>query len=314
MSSSSTPWVLIGGSGFLGTNLTHELISRGQSFIIIDRFPPRLDLPEGSRFFEADVREFGVYASLIQSGSVVVHLAANSYPGASERMLETEIQDDVLPLIRIANHCADVGAAALLFCSSGGAIYGDQDIIPIPEETMLWPKSAHGVMKLTSEHYLRVISMMKGLSIALLRISNPYGLWHSGKKQGIVNVLMSSILRGDPIELYGDGLQARDYLFSSDVASAMYRIGASFRGGSEAFNIGSGIPRTLEDVIQRIFVVTEREVEVVRRNARIVDVRTNALDISKMQKWFGWNPETSFDEGLRKTWEWVSEPSRTDFL
>lgn len=305
MFSPNAPWVLIGGSGFLGTNLMHELASRGQSFVVIDRLAPRWGLPEGGQFFEADVREFGIYASHIQSGSVVVHLAANSFPGASERMLETEIQDDVLPLVRIANTCADIGASALLFCSSGGAIYGDQEMIPIHEECVLRPKSAHGVMKLTSEHYLRVISSMRHLPVALLRIANPFGLWHGGRKQGIVNVAMSSILKGEPIELYGDGLQARDYLFASDVSSAMYRVGTSFRGTCEAFNIGTGIPRTVDEVIESVFQVAGRRVEIIRRDARTVDVRANALNIQKMEQWFGWTPSCSFEDGLRETWNWA---------
>lgn len=299
-------WILIGGSGFLGTNLAKVLSSKGERCLIIDRHPPRWPHDENLvSHVEADVRDPNACRALIEPGSIVVHMAASTYPGKSNGLLEAEIQDDALPTVQLANACADVGADAFLFCSSGGAIYGDQESLPIHERTLPAPKSTHGAMKLATEHYLHIISSVRSLPVAFLRIANPYGPWHGGKRQGIVNVAMMSMLRNEPIELYGDGLNERDYIFTEDVSRAIISVGKTFRNGCEAFNIGTGVSRTLLEMLDIISSITGISPEVRMIPDRGVDVRRNALDCMKIQQHVGWIPEVFLEDGLRQTWDWV---------
>ena len=299
-------WVLIGGSGFFGTNLARELALQGQKCRIIDRVPPRWPYDERVvSYIEADVRDPNICRTFIEPGSIVVHMAASAYPGKANCLLEAEIQDDALPTVQLANVCADIGVDAFLFCSSGGAIYGDQDVFPIHEQILPVPKSTHGAMKLATEHYLHIISAMRSLPVAFLRISNPYGPWHGGKRQGIVNVAMMAMLRNEPIELYGDGLNERDYIFSEDVARAIVAIGEEFRSGCEAFNIGTGVSRTLLEMVDIISSITGVHSEIRMVPDREVDVRRNVLDCTKIQQCIGWSPMISLEDGLRHTWEWA---------
>lgn len=308
MNVSGRPWILIGGAGFLGTNLAKMLAVRGEQCIIVDRMHPRWSHDDTLvSFVEADVRDPGAYRSVIKPGSIVVHMAANTYPGKSDGMLESEIEDDALPTVRIANVCADIGAAAFLFCSSGGAIYGEQEVFPIHERVLPVPKSTHGAMKLATEHYLHIISSVRSLPIAMLRIANPYGPWHGGKRQGIVNVAMMAMLKNEPIEIFGDGLNERDYIFTEDVMSAMIAVGMKFRSGCEAFNVGTGTSKTILEMLELISHISGIHPEVRMTPDRGVDVRRNVLDASKIRAATGWYPEVSLEEGLRKTWNWARD-------
>jgi UDP-glucose 4-epimerase len=304
-------WILIGGSGFLGTNLAKALSAEGKRCLIIDRNPPRWSHDERLvSFVQADVRDPSTIRSLIEPGSIVVHMAASTFPGKPNCLLEAEIQDDALPTVQLANICADNGVAAFLFCSSGGAIYGDQDISPIHEGVVPVPKSTHGAMKLATEHYLHIISEMRSLPVAFLRIANPYGPWHGGKRQGIVNVAMMAMLRNEPIDIYGDGLNERDYIYVEDVMRAIIAIGRTFRSGCEAFNIGTGVSRTILDMLEATLIITGIRLDVRMVPDREADVRRNALDCTKIQRHHGWSPSTPLDEGLKRTWDWMRQHQR----
>lgn len=299
-------WFLIGGGGFLGTNLVRFLSDRGEKVTVIDRKLPvwAVRHPLVS-YIEQDAREILSYASSIPSGAIVVYLAANSYPGKAETMLELDIQDNIAGVVRVALVCADVGVANFLFSSSGGAIYGDQDIFPIKEGAACFPKSAYGAMKLSSEHYLRVLHGLRDMPVACLRIGNAYGPWHRGSGQGFVNVGLASIHRGEPIRILGDGLQTRDHVFVDDVADAVYRIGSRSHVGWESFNIGTGVESSLLDIVEMMKRVTGVSPTIETIPSRFVDVHRNALCFDKIQERHGWRPEADLETGMRKTWEWI---------
>lgn len=303
---SPTRWILTGGSGFIGTNFLQTSKAEDGDIVVLDRRKPLwLVIKPWIRYIEQDTREIDSFRHELIPGSVVIHMASVSYPGKAEKMIESDIQDNVLGTVRLAQACVDQGVGAFIFLSSGGAIYGDQSISPINENAYPQPKSAYGVMKLTNEHYLRIINQLRGMPVALLRVANPFGRWHSGAGQGAINVFLKKILLGEPLEVWGSGTQVRDYIPVQDVIEAMRLIGRSFRNGCEAFNIGSGDGRSLNDVLEAIKIATNISPTVSFSSARNVDVETNILNIQKMQTWFNWKPTTLFQTALRDTWDWV---------
>lgn len=299
-------WIITGGAGFLGTNLVQSLSPEEGEVLVIDRFQPRwkVDRPN-VRYIEQDVREVESYKHELLPGSVVVHMASNTYPGKAEKAIESDIQDNLLTAVRLANACVDAGVKSFIFLSSGGAIYGDQTTFPIKEDARLSPVSAYGAMKVSVEYYLTVIHHLHGLPTALLRVANPFGQWHRGTGQGAVNVFMKNILDGKTIEIWGAGEQIRDYIPARDVAESIRVVGLGFDAGCEAFNVGTGQGRTLLEILSALEKITGLKPQIIYKPSRGVDVDKNIIDASKIYERFGWKSTTDFETALCETWDWV---------
>lgn len=301
-----TRWIVTGGAGFLGTNLVNRLSATDGEVVVLSRQVPRWPfIHRGVRVIEQDIREVEAYRHELIPGSVVVHLASASYPGKAETAIESDIQDNLLGTIRLAQACADQGVRAFVFLSSGGAVYGNQSASPIREDVSLQPISAYGAMKISIEQYLRIISTLRGLPVALIRAGNPFGEWHDGQRQGAINVFLRKIAQGEPIEVWGSGDQVRDFIPVEDVADAIRAVGINFMAGCEAYNVGSGIGRSLTQVLSDLARVTGGAPVITHLPARAVDVTSNVLDISKIHAEFGWEPRTSYEDALKKAWEWT---------
>lgn len=308
--SSPTRWILIGGSGFLGTNLLHQLRPEDGEVIVISRHAPRWPvIRPGIRYIEQDMRDVESFRHEILSGSVVVNLASSSYPGKAEKMIESDIQDNVLGTLRIAQICADQGVRSFVFLSSGGAIYGNQTTSPIREDANPRPISAYGAMKLTIERYLDVINHLKGLPVVALRIGNCFGKWHSGSGQGALNVFLHKVKRGESIEIWGDGEQIRDYVFAEDVADAIRRVGLGHAAGFDVFNVGTGVGRSLKDLLASVQAITGLSPDVRFLAARNIDVQRNILDTTNIRERYGWTPRHSFEDASASVWKWMQESS-----
>ncbi|MBU1349032.1 NAD-dependent epimerase/dehydratase family protein [Patescibacteria group bacterium] len=298
-------WVIVGASGFLGTNLLHALAPEDGEVVAIDRRAARWPvIRDGIRYLERDSREVESYREELVPGAVVVHMASVSYPGKAEQLIESDIQDNVLGTIRLAQVCADRGVRSFIFISSGGAVYGDVSTSPIPEDALTRPVSAYGAMKVSIEHYLHINHHLRGLPVACLRPSNPFGLWHGGSGQGAVNVFLAKMLRGGTIDIWGDGSQVRDFVAAEDVVSAIRTVGLLFASGSETFNVGSGIGRSITEILSETQRVAGVTADIRYLPARSVDVRTNVLDIRKMKERFGWEPTVPFEVALSRACDW----------
>jgi UDP-glucose 4-epimerase len=301
-----TRWILTGGSGFLGTNFLHASKPEDGEIVVISRHASRWPVARPwIRSIEQDVREIESFRHELLPGSVVVHFASGSYPGKAEKMIESDIQDNVLGTIRLAQACADQGVRSFVFLSSGGSVYGNQTMSPIPEDASPLPISAYGAMKLTIEHYLYIIHHLKGLPVVSLRVGNCFGRWHSGSGQGAVNVFLKKVLERQPIEIWGDGEQIRDYISAEDVCEAIRCVGLQFLSGYDAFNVGTGTGHSLNDILSRIKQATGMAPNVSYFPARSVDVQSNILDTTKIRERFGWQPARPFDAALADVWEWV---------
>jgi UDP-glucose 4-epimerase len=299
-------WVITGGSGFLGTNLLTQM-GEDVEVVVISREAPvwpvrRLQI----RYIEQDVREVDAYRNELIPGSVVVHMASSSYPGKAEKAIESDIQDNLLGTIRLAQACVQRGVRALVFLSSGGAVYGDQSMMPISESANLRPISAYGAMKISIETYLAVLHHIHGLPVAILRVGNAFGPWHHSS-QGAINVFMRKLQKDEPIEIWGDGKQVRDYVYAPDVARAIYLVGQSFTSGFDVFNVGTGQGRELAEVLRACELVADKQILTHFYEARDIDIRANVLDAKKIQTKFGWRPMVPFEQALAETWKWVQD-------
>ena len=189
-----------------------------------------------------------------------------------------------------------------MFASTGGAIYGEPEVIPCAEDTLPAPISPYGISKYAVEQYLNYYKTIHGLSCAVLRYSNVYGpRQNPDGEAGVVAIFCNRILSNSPCEIFGDGKQTRDYVYVEDVARANI---LSLNAKNVILNIGTEIETSVNDIVSKLKRVTNRDVQVVYGPRRSGEVDRIALEIKLAEEVLGWSPRVSLEDGLSKTWEW----------
>ncbi len=172
---------------------------------------------------------------------------------------------------------------------------------PVSELYQTNPISAYGVSKLSIEKYLGLYHYLHNLDYKIIRISNPYGPYQiAHRKQGIVSAIVENFLRGKKLEIWGDGTIVRDYIFVEDLVQAILKI-CCYNGKEKIFNVGSGIPRSINDIIYSLEDILRQNIERTYLPGRKSDVKYNLLDISKVKNEVGWAPDSDWKESLEKT-------------
>jgi len=209
--------------------------------------------------------------------------------------------------VQLFSEVADRGGK-LVLVSSGGTVYGEAIKLPIREDHPTKPISPYGVTKLTLENYAHLYAVTHGLQFVCIRPANAFGV---GQRpfvgQGFISTAMASAMRGQPIKIFGQNGTIRDYIYVSDLASGI--VSALEHGHlSETYNLGSGIGLSNLEVIEVFKPLMQEigcEVQVENLPERAFDVKANVLDSSKLQEHTGWKLQVEFDDGLRRTREWL---------
>lgn len=299
--------VLLGGNGFIGTHLAEALIAAGHECIVCDERPPQRDLP-ALRWVAEDVFhvEDNRLQAILSGEPVVFHLAWRYLPVESNTHMEAEAQENVPGTLRLLRLCAEAGVRRIVFFSSGGSVYGPAQRLPIAETHPTEPLSAHAISKLAVEKYLALFWHRRGLDYVILRPGNPYGPYQDPTAgQGVIAASMARAATGQSLEVWGDGSAVRDYFYVGDLAHAAL-LAAITAHSRVVYNIGSGVGRSLNDVIAAVEAVSGRPLDVCYLSARPSDVPANVLDAALARQLLGWAPRVSFEEGLWLTWEWYS--------
>lgn len=297
--------LVAGGAGFLGSNLVEAALRHGHVVTVLDRPGAPSDLPSDTRarlnWLEGDFRDPHILHSACNGQEVVFHLIGTTLPKSSNEDPEFDFASNVTGTIRLLQAAKQQGVRKLVFVSSGGTVYGIPRQVPIPETHPTDPISSYGISKLAIEKYLALFRSEHGLDYVILRVANPYGPHQRPERaQGAVAVFAWRALRGQPIEIWGDGTVVRDYIYVSDVIEAMTRAMETQEQG-RLFNVGSGVGHTLNDIVRVIERVIGRKVEVNHSSGRSLDVPANVLDISRARQTLGWNPAVSFEEGIERS-------------
>jgi len=301
--------LVLGGKGFIGSHLVEALLAEGYTVRVFDRanIPPlnsaavaaRVEWMDGDFTSEADV------ARALVGCDICYHLVSTTLPQSSNADPVFDVETNIAGTIRLLNHAVSNRVRKVIFISSGGTVYGVPQTVPIAEDHPTNPICSYGITKLAIEKYLHLYHVLHELDYAVLRLANPFGeRQRIQASQGAVAVFMGKILRGDKIEIWGDGSVVRDYIYIGDATRAMV-MAASHSGAEKTFNIGSGDGVSLNQIIAGIEEVTGRKANVTYTPARAFDVPVSVLALDRAKTELGWTPNTTFTDGLRKLMTWM---------
>lgn len=296
--------LITGGAGFIGVHLADLLTRAGDYDVTVldneslgDR--SHLDL-DAVRFVAGDLRDRGDVRRAVEGQDAVVHLAAHTRVIDSIVDPAHNFENNVLGTFNLLEECRDLGVGRIVAASTGGAIVGDVPP-PVHEQMAAQPTSPYGASKLMMEGYLSAYSGAYGISTCALRFSNVYGP-RSYHKGSVVAHFFKQVINGEQMVVYGDGSQARDFLYVGDLVEGIRVAIDSDAVG--AYQLGSGKPTTVNELIELMRDATGSDLDVRYEDFRAGEVRYTWCDIDKARDGLGFDPVTSLDEGIRRTWEW----------
>lgn len=294
--------LVIGGNGFIGSGLVPVLRTRGVQVAVLDPGRPRADVDwTGVDFIAGSMTDAAVAARALAGVDVVFHLAGTTVPGTSNLDPVADVQGNLVATLGLLGAMRAAGVRRIVYFSSGGTVYGNPEVSPVPESHPLRPISSYGVVKVAVEHYLHMYQQLGDIDPVVLRPSNPYGPRQSTAGiQGAVAAFLGMALRGEPVRIWGDGEVVRDYLYIDDLVELTATAGLSRATG--VFNVGSGEGHSLNQLVAIISGVVGRPLAVEYLPGRAFDVRRVVLDIAKAGECFGWKPSVALEDGIARTW------------
>lgn len=300
--------VILGGAGFIGQHVGCAMGSGGHEVWSVDCVT---SVPRGGRKWltgevQADYSDVSAWWDHCKGADVVVHLASSTVPATANSDPLADAHENLLGTLRLLNGlCERSLRPLLLFASSGGAVYGSPQSVPLDEGHPTLPMGAYGVTKMAIEHHFRISESLHGIPYRVLRLSNPYGEWQRPQGiQGVIAVFAHRALHGQPLDVWGDGTVVRDFVHAADVGRA-FVAATRYQGSARVFNIGGGTGHSVNHIISTLEHLLGRPVERRVHPARPFDPLVNVLDIRRARDELGWTPTVSFEQGLAKTLEWL---------
>jgi UDP-glucose 4-epimerase len=298
--------LVTGGAGFIGSHVVDAYVAAGHDVVVVDDLSTgsRRNLHPAARLYEADIRSPEVAGIFVaERPDVLNHHAAQA---AVRRSVEDPVLDasvNLLGTLNLLACCRQYGVRRVIYASSGGAGYGDTDIVPTPEDHPDLPVSPYGVSKVTVERYLACWEALYGMRSVTLRYANVYGPRQNPHGEaGVVAIFTTRLLQGLPAVINGDGLQTRDYVYVGDVAAANL-MALERPEVSGAFNIGTGAETSVVALFERLRAVLGLSVLAEHGPAKSGEQRRSVLDVGLAKRVLGWAPRHDLDEGLARTVE-----------
>jgi UDP-glucose 4-epimerase len=300
--------LVTGGAGFIGSNIVGYLIENGNSVTVLDNFmsgyQSNLDPFPSVRIIEGDVRDKVVVEKAIKGAEIVFHLAASV---GNKRSIDFPIIDaeiNVLGTLQVLEAARKVGVKKIVTSSSAG-IFGELKTLPIKENHPVEPDSPYGCTKLCEEKLCLVYAKLYSIEAVCLRYFNVYGPNQRYDAYGnVIPIFVFRMLRNEPLIIYGDGEQTRDFVHVDDIVQANIKAADSI-GVNGAFNIASGKSITINNLVEVISKGNKTKVEY--EPERHGDVRDSLADLSLAQRKINYNPTVNLEKGIGEYIEWARE-------
>lgn len=293
---------VIGGTGFIGRHVVVELLARGHEVLCVARNPMQQGVP-GARYLAADIGADADCA--VADADIVIHLASVTNPVSAAEDPAFDIRSNLLSSLSLLDACRRRHVRRLVFCSSGGTVYGPTRVDLIDEHHPTSPISPYGIVKLAVERYTAYYGASFGLEYVILRCANAYGPGQRpGRAQGVVAELLTSMALERDFDVWGDGSAVRDYTYVADIAKA-FALAVESECVNRAYNIGTGVGTTLLDLIRSASDTAGLVPRIRYRPGPAHSVSRNVLDPALAGGRLGWKPEVGLTTGLKLTWDWI---------
>lgn len=304
--------LVVGGMGFIGSNLTRQLREAGAEVRILTRAigTHRERAEELSRqgvaVEQGDVRDAAAVARVIAGQEVVFNLSGQSGAARSVEDPHTDLDINYRGHLVLLESARQISPGAKVVFASSRLYYGHQDSLPVAEDAPPDPRSFHAVHKSAAEDATRVYGRLFGLRGVVARITNPYGPGQPRERTayGVINRLVHLAASGDELTIYGDGAQLRDYVHVSDVAAALLKMGESSAADGRTYNVGSGTGTALVDAAKAIVEIAGGgRIAHVAWPPLAAQVETGdfVAEITRIRTELGWTPSIPLRQGLEQS-------------
>lgn len=295
--------LVTGGAGFIGSHVVEGLLGGGHEVAVVDDLSSgrQENVAEGAEFFRGDVRDGCGEVFREFRPEAVVHHAAQIDVRRSVAEPDFDAEVNVLGTLRLLENCLKSGTERFVFASTGGAIYGEQDLFPADEGHPQRPISPYGVSKLTGEKYLHYYAVQHGLRYAALRYANVYGPRQDPHGEaGVVAIFCGRLARGERATINGNGEQTRDYVYVGDVARANV-LAVEGDAPSGAYNIGTGHETSVNELYRLLCEESGRDLPPRHGPGKPGEQLRSCIDPALAGRTLGWRPETDLASGLKET-------------
>jgi UDP-glucose 4-epimerase len=300
-----------GGAGFIGSHVVDAYIAAGHEVGVLDNFSTgRVEnVNPAAAVHRVDLRDQAEVEKAVSSfrPQVVNHHAAQSEVPRSVADPAYDAEVNIVGALNLLKACADHAVRKVIFSSTGGALYGEPDVVPADEDHPVRPLSPYGTSKFAFEQYLGTFQRTFGVDYTVLRYANIYGPrqdFHAEEGR-VIAIFASRMLEGKPVTIDWTGEQSRDMLHVGDVATA--NLAALDQGSGGTFHVSTGIPVTVNDLFRKLALLTDYHLEPTYGTARKGDVYRIALSNERARQHLGWEPRVSLEEGLSLTVEYFRE-------
>jgi UDP-glucose 4-epimerase len=296
--------LLLGGGGFLGRALAGHLCRKGWLVHIVSHGPAG-NLQKNIVFHQGNMEDKALVETILPKCAVVVHLASGTTPGSSAGKPLVEVDMNVVPTLKFLDIFRNCGNQRMIFVSSGGTLYGNPAIIPVNEVHTLRSLSYHGAGKIAIEAFLQAFAYDSGKYVTILRPSNLYGPGQSLRQGfGFIRTVFEHLQMDTEMKIWGDGSIVRDFLYIQDMLKSI-EVVINAEPHTDVYNVGYGKGYSLNAVVKTVEKVCGKTLKVRYLPARQVDVQKVVLDCAKIREKLAWKPETSLEEGIGLTWQWM---------
>ena len=296
--------IVTGGAGFIGSHVVDAYAATGHQVIVVDNLSTgtRALVNPAARLVEMDINDPEL-AELFRAErpDVVNHHAANASVSLSVRQPVFDATQNILGTINLLEAAGQANVGKFIYISSGGAMYGNPEYVPMDEDHPSNPVSPYALSKHTGERYVRTYGIEHGLRWTSLRYANVYGPRQDPLGEaGVVSIFCQNLLDGTAPEIHWDGEQTRDFVYVGDCARANLLVLEA--GDGQAYNVGTGVGTSINRLFRTLLEVAGQDLTPCRGPRRPGDARHSYLDFSRIERDLGWQAEVSLRDGLSKTW------------